>query len=101
MAGRLVSVRTDTRNEINAERLSNIYIYSMSGTQLGYVCSSNLKDFLHSIQPQVHQSLFLMHQPPGRQQGEVAACQEGITLRSHPSSVEELVRELLLHRLAR
>ena len=24
MAGRLVSVRTDTRNEINAERLSNI-----------------------------------------------------------------------------
>ena len=27
MAGRLVSVRTDTRNEINAERLSNIYIY--------------------------------------------------------------------------
>ena len=27
MAGRLVSVRTDTRNEINAERLSNIYVY--------------------------------------------------------------------------
>ena len=29
MAGRLVSVRTDTRNEINAERLSNIYIYTI------------------------------------------------------------------------
>ena len=37
---------------------------------------------------------------PGRQESVVAACQESVTLRSHPASVKELVRELLLHCLA-
>ena len=36
---------------------------------------------------------------PGRQQSEVAACQQGVTLRAHPASIEELLREFLLNGL--
>ena len=37
---------------------------------------------------------------PGRQQSEVAGCQQGVTLRAHPASIEELVRVFLLNGLA-
>ena len=46
-------------------------------------------------------SLVNLHQSPwpGWQQSEVAACQQGVTLRAHPARVEELVGILLLDRL--
>jgi len=34
---------------------------------------------------------------PGRQQGVVASRQQGVTLRTHPTGIEELVGELLLN----
>ena len=41
----------------------------------------------------------LRNRPPGRQQGVVASCQQGVTLRAHPTSEEELVGIFLLHSL--
>ena len=37
--------------------------------------------------------------PPGRQKGEVAARQQGVTLRAHPTGIEELLGIFLLNGL--